>query len=90
MKIKLINLLLVSLLFSCAPRSVNTQSSVKPTQDTSKYLIIGDYHLDRTTFKIDWGSDGHEYAHNVESFMDTYVCFHYIECRKCKKQKHED
>ena len=78
--------ILALLIISCTTGSLNRQENIKPeVEDTSKYLIIGNYHLDRTKLKIDLGSDGHEYAHTIDSYMDAYVCFHYVECRKCKK-----
>lgn len=33
------------------------------------------------------GSDGHDYAHNVNDYYDAYVCFHYIDCKLCKQRR---
>lgn len=39
--------------------------------------------IDDNDWSITLGSDGHEYCHNFRN--NGYVCFHYIDCIKCKK-----
>jgi len=50
-----------------------------------KSLQVGNNGKSRAKFLIELGSDGHEYAHNITDYYDAYVCFHYIDCVKCKK-----
>jgi len=61
--------------------------TIKP--EYPKYLMIGDHNTNntnKTKFLIELGSDGHEYAHNVDGVYDGYVCFHYPDCKKCIKR----
>lgn len=46
---------------------------------------IGNSNKNISIFVIELGSDGHEYAHNIYSYYDSYVCMHYPDCKKCKK-----
>lgn len=51
-----------------------------------KHLIIGNLNKNRSEFLIELGSDGHDYAHNINAGYDAYVCFHYPDCVKCKNR----
>lgn len=57
--------------------------TIKP--EYPKQLIIGNLNKSRSELLIELGSDGHDYAHNINDYYDAYVCFHWIECKKCKK-----
>lgn len=59
------------------------KDTVKP--EYPKYLKIGNNYKTKTEFLIELGSDGHEYAHNINTNYESYVCMHYIDCKKCKK-----
>lgn len=58
--------------------------TIKP--EHPKTLEIGNYkNINRNKFLIELGSDGHDYAHNIDAYSDSYVAFHYPDCIKCKK-----
>lgn len=81
-------IILSLLLFSCNDNVTISKEEynklkgvVKP--EYPKELIIGNSGYSKTKFLIELGSDGHEYANNEE--YHGYVCFHYVDCKKCKK-----
>ena len=82
-------LILSLFLFSCNDNVIISKEeynklkgeTVKP--EYPKKLIIGNSGYSKTNFLIELGSDGHEYANNEE--YHGYVCFHYVDCKKCKK-----
>lgn len=55
------------------------KDTVKPLYPKS--IKIGD----RFDWEIILGSDGHEYCNNDGG--NAYVCFHYVDCIKCKNKK---
>jgi len=88
---KLITILSVLFLFSCnesvtiSKKEYNKLKGDTVKPEYSKHLIIGNDDENRNKFLIQLGSDGHEYAHNINTYFYAYVCFHYIDCKKCKK-----
>lgn len=59
-------------------------NTIKPIYP--KTLEIGNHdNTRRNKFLIELGSDGHDYAHNINAHIDFYVAFHYPDCIKCKK-----
>lgn len=58
--------------------------TIKP--EYPQTLEIGNNkYTKRNKFLIELGSDGHEYAHNIDAYSDSYMAFHYPDCKKCKK-----
>ena len=80
-----ISLILVSvLLFSCgnseevsiSKEEYNRLKDIKPLEYPKEIII------DEDTWDITLSSDGHEYC-SKNRRSSSYVCFHYIECKKC-------
>lgn len=62
--------------------------------DTSKVIEpkifkIGEKNRGRNKFIVELGSDGHEYAHNIDNSYEAYVAFHYVDCQLCKSRLNE-
>lgn len=81
-KMKKLSVILISfLLFSCVNSQkieISKEEYDKLKGKTPKILKVNGWE-----FKIITGSDGHEYTDNGGG--NAYVCFHYIECEKCKE-----
>lgn len=88
---KNILIILTLFLFSCNDNvTISKEEYNKLKGDTvkpeyPKHLIIGYLNKSRNEFLIELGSDGHEYAHNINSYFEAYVCFHWVDCKKCKR-----